>query len=111
MQAGDYREAFSIVRRDYKVNAKGDSKPHDTVIYSGYAKVVNLSGREYWEAMAVHAESTLKFHTRWHRSMEGLDTTQCYLRWRNRELDIVSLDNIEYRNALCTIRAKERTHG
>lgn len=107
----EYPERFEIVRVGYRTDEAGDQFPAEEVVFEGWAKVLNLSGREYWEAFAVQQESTLKIHCRWAPALDGLDTRACRVRWRGRELDILSVDNIENRNELCTIKARERSNG
>ena len=107
MQPGDYNQPFEIVRTVATVDDYGDPVKATETVYKGFAKVTNLSGREYWEAFAVEAQDTLKFHTRWHPVLAKVDTRNCRIAWQGRELDITAVDNIAYGNALCTIKARE----
>ena len=108
MQAGDYNERFLVQQVSYTIDANGDQTPKYKTVYAGYAKVLNLSGNEFWEAYSVHREATKKFHCRWDEHLRDLDTTCHVLKWRGKLLDIITIDNIENRNALCTIKAIER---
>lgn len=105
MQSGDYNEPFEIQRVDYEINANGDQQKTYTTVYAGYAKVINLSGREFWDALAVQRENTLKFNCRWNERLRDIDTRKHVLTWRNRHLDIIAIDNIAHQNASCTIKA------
>lgn len=113
MQAGDYNQYFEIVHVTYEIDENGDQHPQDEIVYKGYAKVLNLNGREYWDAFSVQQENTLKFHTRWSEKLRGVDTTKHQLKWRGTYLDITAIDNIAHGNELCTIKAIDgrRHHG
>lgn len=108
MLAGDYNELFVIQEVTYIDGDNGNQTPKYTTVYRGWAKVLNLSGREYWDAYAVKKENTLKFNCRWDEHLRDLDTTCHVIRWRRRYLDIITIDNIEHKNRLCTIKAVER---
>ena len=111
MQAGDYNQCFELCKVENVIDSKGDQASKLTVIYRGYAKVNNLSGREYWEAYSVQQESTLQFYTRWNAVFEHMDTKRHVLRWRGRVLDITAVDNVEHGNRYCIIKAKEADRG
>ena len=106
MQSGDYNQPFELVKTSVEVDDYGDQQKVDSVVYRGYAKVLNLSGREYWEAFAVHQEETLKFQTRWAKQFDDIDTTTHWIRWHGKLLNIVAVDNIAYSNAMCQFRVK-----
>lgn len=106
MQSGDYNQPFELVKIETKVDGLGDQYQDPDVVYRGYAKVINLSGREYWEAFAVHQESTLKFQTRWVSTFADLDTTTHKIRWHGKLLNIAAVDNVAYGNAMCQFRVK-----
>lgn len=111
MQAGDYNQHFEIFRREYEVDEKGDQRPVEHTVFAGFAKVTNLSSKEYIEALSVGAQDTLRFHTRWARIFEKMDTTTHWIKWNGRVLDILAVDDIAHAHALCTIRAKEVHDG
>lgn len=107
MQSGDYNQPFELVKVSVETDDLGDQYKAETVVYRGYAKVTNLSGREYWEAFSVHQENTLKFHTRWVKQFANLNTKTHWLKWQGKLLDILAIDNVAYGNALCQIKARE----
>ena len=111
MQSGDYRDKFEIARVENVIDEHGEQTGKLTTAYRGYAKVNNLSSREFWEAYAVKQESTLQFYTRWHPELERLDTKRHVLLWRGRTLDITSIDNVEHKNRYAIIKAKEVERG
>lgn len=111
MQAGDYNQPFEIVEMNYTIDEWGDQYPDPKPIYRGFAKVTNLSGKEYWDAYSILSENVLRFACRWSRRFERVDTQKHFLRWKGRILDIIALDNVAYGNSQCVIKCKESTHA
>lgn len=109
MNSSDFRERFELIETTYTVDHKGDQVVEDEVVYASFAKVSNLSAREYWDAYALKQESTLKLYCRWHPIFDELDTRKAKVRWRNRIYDITSISNIDYRNEVCELRLKVAT--
>lgn len=68
-----------------------------------WAGVTNLHGREYFEAVAVQMENTVKFILRY---LPGIDTTMRIL-FKGRHYNIISIDNIKYKNRFIEIKAME----
>lgn len=68
-----------------------------------WAGVTNLHGREYFEAAAIQMENTVKFTIRY---LEGIDTTMRIL-FKGRHYNIISIDNIKYRNRFMEVKAME----
>lgn len=68
-----------------------------------WAAVENLHGREYWEAASVQAENTVKFTIRYR---PDVDQTMRIV-FRGKIYNIISVDNIKYRNEYIEIKAKE----
>lgn len=107
MNSTDFRERYEIVRVTHETDEWGDQHPSEEVVHAGYARVTNLSGREYWEAFSQHQESTIKLWCRWHPTLEALDTELNRVRWRGRDFDIISVGNVESRNDVVEIKATE----
>lgn len=106
MLSSEYRDRFALYRQSFEVDEWGEQKPTETIVYEGYCKPVNLTGSEYWSAYEQHMETTMKFYCRYALQFEGLDTVGLRLRWRGRDFDVLSIDNVESRNFDCTIKAK-----
>ena len=68
-----------------------------------WAGVSNLHGREYFEAAAVQMEKTVKFTIRY---LADIDTSMRIL-FKNKAYNIISIDNIKYRNRFIEIKAME----
>lgn len=111
MQSGDYNQLFELVKVSYEVNEWGDQNPVYKTVYRGYAKVTNISGKEFWDAYTILSEGVLRFACRWSPRFNGVDTESHFIRWNNKILDIIALDNVAYGNAQCVIKCKEQSHG
>lgn len=72
-----------------------------------WAKVNNLHGKEFWEAKAVQAETTVVFEIRYSKEIEGIDTKKHRLLFDSREFNIVFIDNVLYQNRTLKIKAME----
>lgn len=68
-----------------------------------WAAVSNLHGREYFEAAAVKAESTVKFTIRY---TDGINESMRIL-FKGKQYNISSIDNIKFRNKNIEIKALE----
>lgn len=68
-----------------------------------WAKASNLSGREYYQAVAVQTEKTLIFLIRY---LDGIDTSM-RIQFENRQYNITFIDNMKYLNKYIEIKALE----
>jgi len=103
MKSEELRHRITIEYRVVTTNENG----YETEIWQEYKKVwasvSNLSGREYYEAAAVKAEETVKFTIRY---MKGIDSAMRIL-FKDKRHNIVSIDNIKYRDRFIEIKALE----
>lgn len=68
-----------------------------------WAAVTNLYGREYFAAAAVQAEKTVKFTIRF---INEIDESM-RIKFREKQYNITSIDNIKYANKFIEIKAME----
>ncbi|WP_373181214.1 phage head closure protein [Clostridium butyricum] len=68
-----------------------------------WAAISNLHGREYFEAAAVQAEKTVKFIIRF---IKDIDESM-RIKFRDKQYNITSIDNIKYANKFIEIKAME----
>lgn len=68
-----------------------------------WAKVLNLSGKEYFEAATINKEKTVKFIVRF---VKGIDESMI-INFENRRYNITDINNIRYENKYCEIKAME----
>lgn len=68
-----------------------------------WASVSNLYGREYFEAAAIQAENTVKFTIRFIKEINE----SMRIKFRGKQYNITSIDNIKYANEFIEIKAME----
>ncbi len=73
--------------------------------YKCYSYVNNLSGKEYWEAKQVNAETELDFVIRYCSEVSALDTEHFRILFRGNIYNITFVDNVQYKNKTVKIRA------
>lgn len=66
-----------------------------------WAAITNLQGREYYAAAAINAENTVKFKIRY---TEGIENSMRIL-FKDKTYNVISIDNIKYRNKYIEIKA------
>lgn len=66
-----------------------------------WGAITNIQGREYYAATAINAENTVKFKIRY---TEGIENSMRIL-FKDKTYNIISLDNIKYRNKYIEIKA------
>lgn len=68
-----------------------------------WAKVLNLSGKEYFEAATINKEKTVKFIIRF---LKGIDESMI-INFEGRKYNITDINNIRYETKYCEIKAME----
>ncbi len=99
------RERITIQKSSTRKDSVGN---HTTVwgdYYKCYSYVNNLSGKEYWEAKQVNAETELEFVIRFCSEVSGLDTEHYRIIFREGIYNITFVDNVQYKNRSLKIRA------
>ena len=105
MNAGAYRHRVVIEKRSVVTDKIGNQSSEWKEHYKGYAYINNLSGTEYWQAAQTQSENTVMFVMRYHPLLNALDTVSYRLFWRDKEYNITSIDNVQYKNETVKIRA------
>ncbi|MGB9813526.1 MAG: phage head closure protein [Thermovenabulum sp.] len=103
MNIGDMRHRITLQKKMNIVDADGFTTQQWQDVATVWAAVENLHGREYWEAAAVQAENTVKFTIRYR---PDVDQTMRIL-FKGKVYNILSVDNIKYRNEFIEIKARE----
>lgn len=92
-----------------KSSTKKDGTGNHTLVWSDhykcYSYVNNLSGKEYWEAKQVNAETEIDFVIRYCSEVSGLDTEHFRIVFRGNLYNISFIDNVQYKNKTVKIRA------
>lgn len=99
------RERITIQKSAAEKDVNGNHILKWVDFYSCAAYVNNLSGKEYWEAKQVNAESELNFVIRYCSEVSGLDTEHYRILFRGKLYNISFADNVQYKNKTIKIRA------
>ena len=65
----------------------------------------SLSGKEYWEAKQINAETEVDFVIRYCSEVSKLDTEHYRIIFREKLYNITFVDNVQYKNKTIKIRA------
>ena len=103
MEIGELRHRITFQKLTTTTNENGFEVEAWEDYKTVWAAVTNLHGREYFEAAAVQKENTVKFTIRY---FKGLDTSMRIL-FQGRQYNIISIDNIKYKNKYIEIKALE----
>ena len=99
------RERITIEKSEGARDKNGNHKLVWKEYHSCYAYVNNLSGKEYWEAKQVNAETELDFVIRYCSEISALDTEHFRILFRGNIYNITFVDNVQYKNKTVKIRA------
>ena len=105
MDAGAFRSLIQFQQYVEGFDEIGNPSHEWKDYKQAYAYVNGLSGREYWEAAVVHGENTVEFIFRWKPLFDLINTKQYRIVFNGSVYDIVSIDNLQFRNKLVKVRA------
>ena len=92
-----------------KSRTKTDKAGNHTVVwenhYQCFSYVNSLSGKEYWEAKQVNAETEIDFVIRYCSEVSGLDTEHFRIDYRGNQHNMSYLEHAQYKNKTVKIRA------
>ena len=103
MNIGDLKRRVTFQRFTTVVNDNGFEEETWQDYKTVWASVSNLYGREYFEAAAIQAEKTVKFTIRF---INEIDESM-RIKFRDKQYNITSIDNIKYENKFIEIKAME----
>ena len=103
MNIGEMRHRITFQMIVSTVNENGFEVEEKQEFKTVWAAIANLHGREYFAAMAVQAENTVKFTVRY---LEGIDQNMKIL-FQGKTYAITAIDNIKYKNRYLEIQATE----
>lgn len=75
-----------------------------TDFYSCAAYANNLSGKEFWEAAQLNAQTDMYFMVRYCSELKSIDTEHFRIIFQEEIYNITFIDNIQYRNKTLKIR-------
>lgn len=97
----ELRHRITIQRLITEINENGFEIEQWQNYKSVWASIANLHGREYYAAAAINAENTMKFIIRY---TEGIENSMRIF-FKYKTYNIISIDNIKYRNQYIEIKA------
>lgn len=100
---GELRHRITLQKKVDVIDSDGFTTQQWQDVATVWAAVENLHGREYWEAAAIQAENTVKFTIRYR---QDVDQTMRIV-FKKKVYNILSVDNIRYRNEFIEIKARE----
>lgn len=108
MHIGELRHRITIQKIVPVINENGFESEMPEDFKTVWGTLTNLHGKEYFAAMAVQAETTVKFTIRY---LVGIDQTMKIL-FQGKTYSIKAIDNIKYKNRYIEIQAMEvETNG
>lgn len=99
------RERITIQKSVAENDRNGNHILKWTDFYSCAAYANNLSGKEYWEASQVNAQTELNFVIRYCSEVKDLDSEHYRIIFRGKIYNISFVDNVQYKNKTLKIRA------
>ncbi|EJO5348305.1 phage head closure protein [Clostridium botulinum] len=103
MDIGDLKHRVTFQRFTTVVNDNGFEEETWQDYKTVWASVSNLYGREYFEAAAIQEEKTVKFTIRFIKEIDE----SMRIKFREKQYNITSIDNIKYENKFIEIKAME----
>ena len=104
---GELRHRITIRQKTVTINQRGFTEEVWEPVCTVWASVENLRGREYFQAAAVQAETTVRFTIRYR---PGLNTAM-RIAFDGKEYNITFIDHVDYRRAFMELLAEEVGRG
>ncbi len=98
------RERITFQRSEAGTDKDGNHVLNWADYYSCAAYVNNLSGKEYWEAAQVNAQTEINFVIRYCSEVSVMDTEHYRILFGGRIYNISFIDNVQYKNKTMKIR-------
>lgn len=99
------RERITIQKSGTQKDKNGNHMLVWEDYYKCFSYANNLSGKEYWKAKQVNAETEIDFVIRYCSEVSGLDTEHFRIVFRGNLYNISFIDNVQYKNKTVKIRA------
>ena len=99
------RERITIQKSKQTTDKNGNHMLVWEDYYSCAAYVNNLSGKEYWAAAQVTAQTDVYFVIRYCSEAAGIDSVHFRVVFREQLYNISFVDNVQYKNKTLKLRA------
>lgn len=105
-QAGDLRHLIKVQRRvELGVDARGNRQTEWRDVYEIYAAVHDVSGREFYQAAALHMENIVSMVI---RHVEGISADMRVV-FNGQAYDIVQINHLGYRGDWMVLKTRAIT--
>ena len=105
MRIGQWRERIILQKSYPDVDRNGNHILSWQEYFKCAAYVNNLTGKEYWAAAQVNAQTELYFIIRFCSEIKVLNSEQYRILFRDQIYNITFIDNVQYQNKMMKIRA------
>lgn len=106
VRAGALNRRVTVQQRATGHDAYGQESETWNTLFTTWASIETLDGRELLAAQAIATESTHRLTFRYRATLAVIDGTKCRVMYQGRIFNIKSLDDVdtrhEYFEALCT---------
>lgn len=100
------RDRITLQKSSVKTDKIGNHTAVWEDVYSCAVYANNLSGKEYWAAKQLNAQSELDFIIRYCSEVAALDSKHYRIKFRGDLYNITFIDNVQYKNKSVRIRAE-----
>lgn len=103
----EMRERITIQKSYSDTDKNGNHVLDWKDYYSCAAYVNNLSGKEYWAAAQVNAQTDIYFVVRYCSELKDISPDQYRIIFRQQIYNITFVDNVQYENKTLKLRASQ----
>ncbi len=107
MRIGELRYRVTIQKLTTVTNANGFTEEQWFDFKTVWASKNNLSGKEFWSAMAVQSENTVEFGIRYAQFIDSMDTRAYRIKHGDKVYNITFIDYGEFRRTFVMIKTLE----
>lgn len=107
MRTEELRYIITLQKLNNTINENGFESGKWEDVVSVYAAITNLHGKEFFEAAAVQAENIVKFTIRFRNDISN----DMKIKFKEKQYNIIHIDNIKFGNRYMEIKAIEIEKG
>ena len=102
------KDRISIIKKEDKIINGRRQGIEETKLYTCWADILDLYGKELYEAINIKLENTIIFKVRYCSLIEKLRSKENYIiEWNNRKYNIYYVDFMNYSKKFVKIKCNE----
>ena len=102
------KDRISIIKKEDKIINGRRQGIEETKLYTCWADILDLYGKELYEAINIKLENTIVFKVRYCSLIEKLRSKENYIiEWNNRKYNIYYVDFMNYSKKFVKIKCNE----